>query len=130
MQSTYSLSQSATSVNNDSAFSSDLFSSDEHILFQPISNLSMKVQKDLAATSNGTKGNYVILKLENESIEYIQRINLNVLKAIVIETREAVKSPESECSFVMTSVINMKEVRSLFPLTDLESFILRVKEVT
>lgn len=107
-----------------------LFNVEEHVLVQAINNLSMKVQKELAATkSMGTKGNYVILKLENDSVEYIEKINLNVLESILIENRAAVKSPESECSFVMTSINNMRDAKSLYPLTDLESVVLRIKEV-
>lgn len=106
-----------------------LFTGEEHMLVAAIINLSMRVQKELAVTSTGTKGNYVILKLENDSVEYIEKINLNVLESILIENRSAVKSPENECSFVMTSINNMRDAKSLYPLTDQESVVLRIKEV-
>ena len=110
---------------------------EERMLAQAINNLSMKVQKELAATSTQTKGTYVILKLENDSVEYIEKININVLESLLIESRQAVKkSPENECSFVMTSINNTPNYsridvnkKSLYPLNELESIVLRVKEI-
>lgn len=115
------------------------------------------MQKELAATksSTGSKGNYVVLKLENDSVEYIERINMGVLDAIVVENnrtrswcganKSLGKSPENECSLVMTSINNTTlplpppqppsrhpldpHHSLLYPLTDLESVVVRIKEV-
>lgn len=123
-----------------------LFDSDDHMLSQPINSLSMKIQKELATTSaSTTKGNFVILKLEPESIDYLERINLNVMEAVLVEASSrrpllsrgggggneaAMKSPESECSLAMTSIINPDIGKtSLFPLSDLESLVVRIKDV-
>ena len=122
-----------------------LFDSDEynHMLSQPINSLSMKIQKELATTSaSTTKGNFVILKLEADSIDYLERINLNVMEAVLVEASSrrpllsgggneaAMKSPESECSLAMTSIINPDMGKtSLFPISDLESLVVRIKDV-
>lgn len=107
-----------------------IFNTEEnrHILSQSINSLATKIQKEKASFENG-KGNYVILKLENDSIDYIEKINFDILHSILVESSN--KSPENECSRVM---INLNRAGSdddlfLFQINDLESIVARIKDV-
>ena len=107
-----------------------IFNTDEnkHLLSQSINSLSTKIQKDNASFESG-KGNFVILKLENDAIDYIEKVNFDVLHSLLVESSKS--SPENECARVM---INLNRADStdnlfLFQITDLESTVARIKNV-
>jgi hypothetical protein len=55
----------------------------KHLLIQSINNLSNRIQQTKVEIDDSGKGNYVILKLENEALDHIEQTILNIFNLIL-----------------------------------------------
>jgi hypothetical protein len=55
----------------------------KHLLIQSINNLSNRIQQTKVEIDDSGKGNYVILKLENEALDHIEHTILNIFNSIL-----------------------------------------------